>query len=112
MLRQENRLRRKRDVDNVFKKGKTIAGKLIFLKIIKNNLNNSRFGFVISTKISKKAVIRNKIKRQLREIIRKNLPNIKPGFDVLIIAKPEIIDKKYQDIKEEVERLLNKARTL
>lgn len=112
MLRQENRLRRKRDVDNIFKKGKTIAGKLIFLKIIKNNLNNSRFGFVISTKISKKAVIRNKIKRQLREIIRKNLPNIKPGLDVLIIAKPEIIDKKYQDIKEEVERLLNKARTL
>jgi len=105
MLPRHNRLKRTKDFDNTFKKGKTITGKLVFLKIIKNNLDVSRFGFVIGLKISKKAVIRNKIKRQLREIVRKNLPIIKPGFDIVIITKPEIIDKDYQQIKHELENL-------
>ncbi len=105
MLPRENRLKKKKDFDKVFKKGKTIAGKLIFLKYLKNKLKINRFGFVVSLKLSKKAVIRNRIRRQLREITRCNLFNIKPGFDVLIIAKPEIINKDYQDIKDELEDL-------
>ena len=112
MLPKENRLKKREDFNNVFKKGKTTAGKLIFLKALKNNLNISRFGFVISVKISKKAVTRNKIKRQLREIIKRNLPNIKTGIDIVIISRPEIIAKKYQETKEEVEGLFFKAKLL
>lgn len=106
MLKKENRLRHTKDIENVWKNGKTIAGKLVFLKIIKNKKNISRFGFIVSSKISKKAVIRNKIKRQLREIIRHNLDKIKTGIDVTIIAKQEIINKEYQEIKNDFENLL------
>lgn len=95
---------KKKDFDNVFKKGKTIANKLVFLKSLKNNLNNNQFGFIVSTKISKKAVIRNKIKRRLREIVRQT--DTKPGFDIIIIVKPEILNKDYQEIKNNVENLL------
>lgn len=105
MLAKKNRLKNKKDIENVFKKGKTKTGKLVFLKIFKNNLDISRFAFIVSTKISKKAVIRNKIKRQLREIVRKNLSNIKSGVDIVIIAKPEIINKYFQIIKKDVEGL-------
>lgn len=94
---------KKKDLEAVFKKGKTKTSKLVFLKILKNNLDNNRFGIVVSKKISKKAVNRNKTKRRLREIIRQ--AHIKPGFDIIIIAKPEIIDKNYQDIKNELEDL-------
>lgn len=94
-----------KDFDNVFKKGKTIANKFVFLKVVKNNLDITRFGWIVSTKISKKAVIRNKIKRQLREISRENLSNIKPGFDIAIVVKPKILDKSYQEIKHELENL-------
>lgn len=105
MLPKNNRLKKKKDFDKVFKKGKTIAGKLIFLKYLKNKLKINRFGFVVSLKLSKKAVIRNKLRRQLREVTRKKLPNIRPGLDIIIIAKPEIINKDYQDIKDELEDL-------
>lgn len=94
---------KKKEFEAVFRKGKTKAGKLVFLKILKNNQDNNRFGVVVSKKISKKAVNRNKIKRRLREIIRQ--AHIKPGLNIIIIAKPEIIDKNYQDIKNELEDL-------
>lgn len=94
---------RKKDFNNVFRKGRARVGRLVFLKFLKNDLNNSRFGFVVSTKISRKAVVRNKIKRRLREIVRQS--NIEPGFDVVIIAKPEITDSNYQDIKNELKNL-------
>lgn len=101
---------KKKEFEAVFKKGKTRAGKLVFLKILKNNLDDNRFGIVVSKKISKKAVNRNKIKRRLKEIIRQI--NIKSGFDIVIVAKPEILDKKYQEIKDELEELLKKLISL
>jgi ribonuclease P protein component len=105
MLVRKYCLKKRQDFNNVLRNKKSLIGKLIFLKFIKNHLNNSRFGFVVSLKISKRAVIRNKIKRQLREIVRENLLNIKSGFDIVIIAKPEIVDKNYQNIKNDLENL-------
>jgi len=105
MLPENNRLKKRNDFNEILKKGKAITGKFVFLKYLKNNLNVNRFGFVVSLRISKRAVIRNRIRRQLREATRRNLSNIKHGFDVLIIAKPEIINKKYQEIRNELEYL-------
>lgn len=85
-----------------------LAGELVFLKFKKNKLKNTRFYWVVNLKISKKATVRNKIKRQLKEIVRKNLPHIRGGFDVIVIAKPEIVNKKYQEIKKDIEKLLKK----
>ncbi|MFH1308467.1 MAG: ribonuclease P protein component [Patescibacteria group bacterium] len=106
MLRKQNRLKKKTDFDSVYKKGYTIAGKLVFLKVLKNKTQNSRFGFIVSKKVSKKAVIRNKIKRRLRSIV-KNI-DIKNGIDVIITTNPEIVEKTYQEIKLEMEDLFKK----
>jgi len=110
MLKKENRLKKKKDFDSIYKKGKTIAGKLVFLKILKNNLDINRFGFVVSKKISKKAVIRNKIKRRLREIIKKEI--IKKGFDIIINTNLEILNKDYNKIRLEIRNLFKKAKLL
>ena len=113
MLAKQHRLKKDKDFELVFKKGKAFNGKFLFLKVIKrNNLEVSRFGLIVGTKISKKATIRNKIKRRLRDVIRKKLEDIKPGFDVVIGAKTRIVDKSYQDIKEELEGLLEKTGVL
>ena len=106
MLAKQYRLQKDRDFESVFKKGKTLSDKFLFLKVKKNDLQVSRFGLIIGKKISNKAVIRNRLKRQLREIIKNNLFNIKPGFDIVIITKPEIINKNYQEIKNDLEKLL------
>ena len=106
---RQNRFK-KADFNNLFKKGKTIGRELIFLRFRKNNLKQSRFCWVVSLKISKKATTRNKIKRQLREIVKANLKNIKSGFDIAIIAKPEIINKNYQEIKNVLENLIKRTK--
>lgn len=57
------------------------------LKTSENNLGLSRFGFVVSKKIDKRAVVRNKAKRFFRAYIEDNLKTIKPGYDFLFILK-------------------------
>jgi len=65
---------------------------------------------VVSTKISKRAVVRNTIRRRMREIIRKELPQLKSGFDVLLIARPKAATLEYWELQGQIVELLNKAR--
>jgi len=103
MLKKINILRKDKDFNNVFQGGKASYDKIIGIKIIANQLKNSRFGILVGNKVSKKAVERNKIKRQIREIIRLQLDKIKPGFDVLVISLPAILGKDYQKIKQSLD---------
>jgi len=103
---------KKADFDNIFKNGKGRAGNFIFLKYRKNNLNLFRVGFVVGIKISKKANIRNRIKRRLKDIVRKILADTVPKFDIIIVAKPKIIDKKYKEIKDELKFLFEESKIL
>ena len=57
------------------------------LKITPNNSPVSRFGFVISKRIAGKAVDRNRMKRMLRAVIEKELPRIRPGYDMLFVIR-------------------------
>ena len=59
----------------------------------------SRFGFVVSTKVSKKAVTRNRIRRRLQAIIRENRPNINLGLDVVILTNPQVLLSSYEDMR-------------
>lgn len=114
MLNKINRLTKEKDFENLFKNGQAFHSQLFNLKIVRNKLNNTRFGFIISKKVSKKAVERNKIKRRLREVIRKEIEQIKNGYDAVIIVKnnQEVIKKEYLQIKNEVDNLIKKAKIL
>lgn len=111
MLLAQNRLKAEKDFRRVLKFGRGFYSPNLRLKLAKNNLGVSRFGFVIGLKLSKKATIRNRLKRQVREIVRLKLKNglIKPGFDVAINFSPGLIGQKYEGIKGEVDYLLTKA---
>ena len=111
MLAKINRLSKEKEFARLLKLGKTYFSNCLIIKVYPNNLNNSRFGFIISKKIAKKAVIRNKIKRRLREIIRKDLKILKDGYDVAIITKKEanLPKMNFQQLKEGVNNLEKKA---
>jgi len=68
----------------------------------------SRFGFIISTKISKKAVVRNRIKRTMSEVIRKSLSEIKNGYDVLFLIKPSIVKLERELLEKETYEAITK----
>jgi len=112
MLAEENRLRKKEDVDRVFKTGRSVFDPVCGFKFLKNGLSVSRFAIMVGTKISKSAVKRNRIRRQIREIIRLNIPNIQKGFDFSFIVRPEAKNAKYQDLEKIIIGGLKRARLI
>ena len=81
------------------------------IKYVENKMRkNSRFSVIISKKIVKSAVSRNRIRRRLFEIIRLNLKNIKPGTDmVIIVFSADLKDINYDEINEVFLKLLKDA---
>jgi ribonuclease P protein component len=77
-----------------------------------NACHKSRFGISISKKVSKLAVVRNRIKRQIRAALRKLLPLVQPGWSVVIIVRSSILECDYWQILQELEQLLLKAGVL
>jgi len=108
MLAKTNRLKKQKDFERIFKKGKgTKEGFLVF-RMIKNNFANSRFGFVVGKNVSKKANVRNKIKRRMRESLRKKIKEIRGGVDGVFIARPGLEKKDYQELDAAINKIINK----
>ncbi len=109
MLPIQNRLKKKNDFDRVFKKGRSFEGNALSLRLTENDLKVSRFAFVVSLKVAKKAFLRNKIRRRLREAVKANLSKIKTGLDVVFFARPGLATKPPEEITELAERLLKRT---
>jgi ribonuclease P protein component len=71
----------------------------------------SRVGFSVSKRVGD-AVRRNQVKRRLREVIRRRLWNVAPGWDMIVIARPGASTVDYEELRDEVDALLTQARVL
>ncbi len=103
MIKKENRLNKKKDIENVLKNGKSFYNDSIGIKILKNSLLKNRFCITISAKISKKSVDRQKIRRRIKYIILINKPLLKEGLDCLIIVKKDLSLTSFLDLKKILE---------
>lgn len=106
---KENRFKERKSFALVLRKGRTIKGKFLILKFIENSLKKSRFGFIVSKKISKKATDRNKLKRRISEIVRIKIKEIKKPIDAVFIARKGIEKQKFQEIEKETVQLLKQT---
>jgi ribonuclease P protein component len=106
VLKRENRIRLKKEFTEVKNKGRILYSPLFGFLTYKENDDQKKFGFIVSKKISKRAVDRNKIRRILSEVVRKNLEKFKDGTRIIFLTKKEILDKKYNEIEKEVERFI------
>lgn len=130
MFRRENRLQKERDINRVFKKGKGFKEDFLFLKLLKNDLGENRFAIVVSRKVAKKAILRNKIRRRLREAIKnrasirskgedeglsliaKKKEETKVGLDIILVVLPGFGEKEPGEIKKSLAKLFLKAKLL
>ena len=124
MLPPKYRLRKMKDWGILFKEGRFVGGQFLTVKLWRiepekypkrdYSTNSLKIGFAVGLKISKSAVKRNKIKRQLREVVRLLLKEnkLKEGYFVGVLAKPAILGKDYQEIEEDLEKVLFGARIL
>lgn len=111
MLPQKYRLSLRTELKRVKTTGRLIYGRLFSLLVSKQLMHGkpSRFAFIISSKVHKRAVKRNQAKRLLSEAIYGLMSKIKPGFDGVFLAKEAIIGKELIEIKREVEKIFRQA---
>lgn len=107
MLEKQHRLRKRTEFAYSFAKGKKQGNKLLTLVIFKRKDKLLRIGFSVSKKCGK-AVVRNKIRRQLRAIVRELIQNkqIELGHNLVFIAKDVIINATFGEMKEAIEQIL------
>ena len=112
MLPKSHRLPLRTELRQVKKEGQLFQGRLFGLLLSPSLKAQTRFAFIISTKVHKKAVKRNRAKRLLSSVLKELWPQIKPGFNGVFLAKKPLIDATYSQIKEEMGFLFKKARIL
>jgi ribonuclease P protein component len=109
MLPKINRIKKKKDFETIFKNSKSFRANLFIFRISENNLGINRFGFVVSKKVSKSAVVRNKVRRRLSDIMRAESEKMKMGIDLIIITFPGIDKKDFSEVKDSIESTLSKV---
>lgn len=108
MLAKEYRINQSRDYNNIYKNGKKVPGRYIIVYILENGLGFNRYGVVTSKKIGN-AVNRNKIKRQLRAIIKNNLDKIKTSHDIVIVGRHKIGGTEYDLLENDYRIVMRKS---
>ena len=112
MLPAKQRLTKQRDFVRINKSSRPFFTAAWRLKYSANNSAENRYAVVVSTKVSKKATQRNRLKRRAREIIRLNQAKIKAGYDLIVTGQTPGLKLNYQQLQEELLKLLAKARLL
>jgi len=101
-------LKKDSDFRKVYKHGKSFANKYLVIYILKNKSDYSRVGISVSKKVGK-AIVRNKVKRRIRESFRLDVDKkIKSGYDIVFIARVAISDMQYNEINKSMKHLVNK----
>ncbi|MBI2644363.1 MAG: ribonuclease P protein component [Candidatus Wildermuthbacteria bacterium] len=106
MLPPAFRLRRKRDFDFVFQKSRVSRANGLTIRARENGLDVSRFGIMVSKKVSKQATKRNRFRRLIREAVRKNLGFIRNGFDIVLIVSPDFRSFTQVQVEERLLKLM------
>lgn len=125
MLKPINRLTKVRDFNLVMKHGRWISGQFLRIKWLKlanfeeyfpkkedvdKFKKQLRLAIVVGVKVSKSAVKRNRLKRQMREAVRLFIKEdrLSEGYYLMLVAQKEILNKNYAEISEEIGLLLGK----
>ena len=108
MAIQLEMLTRPSDFARLQQDGASRGGLLLSVRVVRNGLECSRFGFSTGRKIGT-AVARNRVRRRLRAILAALAPRLDRGWDVLVVARPPSVDASYPDLAGSLERLLGRS---
>lgn len=108
-MRRETRLTSGNDYRTVYKNGRSVANRELALYFLKRESGHTRAGTSVSRKIGS-AVVRNRIKRLIKESFRRNEARIKEGYDLVFIARQASRGKSFQELEKAFIDVLIKAR--
>ncbi len=105
------RLRSNMEFKKVYSGGKNYWNRNLVLYVKKNNIGNTRVGYSITKKIGN-SVIRNKIRRRMKEIYRLNFKGIKSNYDLIFIPKRNVVNISYKELESAMLHILKLAGVL
>lgn len=131
-LPRANRLRRREDFNRVYQKGVRKRGKNLSLVVLRSKRSTSlsskgevnaaimpsqldqpsQIGVSVSQKVSKRAVIRNRIRRRIKAAFYQLLPAFPCGWKLIIVVHPSALQCDYFQFLRELEQLLMDAEVL
>jgi ribonuclease P protein component len=100
MLQKKYRISNRADYNFIYQNGKKIHSRYIIVFITANQLAYNRFGIVTSKKVGN-AVHRNQARRRLRAIIQKHMPEIKQGYDLVMVARFNIKEAMFAALEKD-----------
>lgn len=100
-MRRQLRLRRRGDFARLRQVGQSVHHTWFVLSRTANQLEHNRYGVIVSKRVGN-AVRRNRLRRQLREVLRLLHPSLCQGFDIVLIARTSLVGQSFQAIFQAV----------
>ena len=91
----------------MYQRGASAAGKTMVVYCRKNKLGHNRLGLTASTKLGH-AVVRNRCRRRLREVFRLNGPQLRQGWDIILVARGRTGRASWQELNDTFLKLCRK----
>lgn len=91
-----------------YQKGVSAVSPVMVLYCRKNRLGRNRLGLVSSTKLGH-AVVRNRCRRRLREVYRLEKPQLKTGYDIILVARSRTATAPWLELQKQFRRLCRKV---
>ncbi|HVL53538.1 MAG TPA: ribonuclease P protein component [Vitreimonas sp.] len=89
-------------------RGTSRSHPLLTVRLLRTDLDTTRFGLATGRRLGG-AVVRNRVRRRLREALRVMAPSFQPGWDVLIIARPALVEADHDALVGALRRLLGRS---
>ncbi|HIK55815.1 MAG TPA: ribonuclease P protein component [Synechococcales cyanobacterium M55_K2018_004] len=115
-LPKAHRLKLRHDFNTVYQRGRRYHSQNLTLVVLKPNQETrspdvaasppTLIGISIGSKVSKRAVVRNRIKRQIKAILRQFLPTLRPGWKIVVVVRPTAVECDYPQFLQELKKLL------
>lgn len=110
MVGRLSMLRSRRDFDRIQVEGRSASHRLVHVRARANGMGHDRFGISTGRKVGG-AVVRNRVRRRVREALWRLPTAVGEGRDILIVARPPCAEATYQEIRVAIERMVGPVRT-
>ncbi|KYZ75713.1 hypothetical protein AXX12_10920 [Anaerosporomusa subterranea] len=96
-LKKSDKLRKNKSFQAVYKGGKSVSNRLLVLYMLPNQSNSNKIGFAAGKKLGN-AVVRNRVKRMMREVFRLNRDKLPHGYDFILVGRKPVVEVKTQEV--------------